>query len=162
MTLADREVLITRTFEAPRDLVFQAWTDPRHLPNWFAPPGCAIEFRSLDVRAGGSFHSCIRTPDGSECWCLGSYREVLAPKVLVFTMGVADSEGNLIDPLAAGMDPEWPRETLVTVLFEEADGITTVTLHHTVSEALAKRTGAHPSSLLMFDRLADLLIQPKV
>jgi uncharacterized protein YndB with AHSA1/START domain len=152
--VADREVLITHVFDAPRDLVFRAWTDPEHLKRWFAPTGCTVHFARLDIRPGGAFHSCIRGPQG-DCWCRGIYREVVAPERIVFTMAVADKDGNRIDPPAAGMDPDWPRETVVTVTFAERAGRTTLTLHQTVSEALAKRTGAHPSWISMLDRLAE-------
>jgi uncharacterized protein YndB with AHSA1/START domain len=74
--LAGQEVLITRTFDAPRELVFQAWSDPELLVRWFAPRGCTIQFRKLDLRQGGTFHSCICTPQGNECWCIGTYREI--------------------------------------------------------------------------------------
>lgn len=148
---------ITRTFDAPRSLVFRAWTDPDRLARWFAPTGCTIAFRALDPRPGGRFHSCIRTPDGHECWCVGEYREVAPPDRLVFTMAVADAAGDRADPAAVGMDPDWPAETVVTVTFVEAGGQTKLTLHQTVSEALAKRTGAHPSWLQMLDRLAAAL-----
>ena len=151
------EVLITRTFDAPRELVFRAWTDPALLAAWYAPHGCSIAFRQLDVRAGGAFHSVIRTPDGKDCWCRGIYAELVEPERIVYTMAVADADGNLITPVEAGMDPEWPRETTVTVTFAEQDGRTTLTLHQTVSETIAKRTGAYPSWLQMLDRLEEQL-----
>jgi uncharacterized protein YndB with AHSA1/START domain len=159
MATPDREVFITRDFEAPRELVFAAWTDPVHLARWFAPHGCEISFREIEVREGGVFHSCIRPPGGHDCWCRGVYREVAAPERLVFTMAVADEQGNLIEPTEAGMDPDWPRETVVTVTLAEQDGKTRLTLRQTVSEALAKRTGAHPSWLQMLDRLEGELAQ---
>jgi uncharacterized protein YndB with AHSA1/START domain len=151
----DRLVTITRVFDAPRERVFRAWTDPQTLVRWFAPHGCAVRFRAIDVRPGGEFHSCIRTPDGTECWCRGVYREVVAPSRLVFTMAVANERGDPVDPVDVGMDPEWPRETLVTVTLEDAAGKTRLTLHQTVRESLARRTGAHPSWLQMLDRMAE-------
>jgi uncharacterized protein YndB with AHSA1/START domain len=151
------EVFIERVFAAPRELVFRAWTDPKQLAAWFAPNGCTIEYRQLDVRTGGSFHSCIHTPDGKECWCIGVYREVVPPERIVMTMEIAGAEGNAIDAKAAGMDPEWPSETVVTITFAESPAGTKLTLHQSVSESLAKRTGAHPSWLQMLDRLAARL-----
>jgi uncharacterized protein YndB with AHSA1/START domain len=151
-------VRITRDFDAPRDAVFRAWTDPAQLARWFAPHGCSIRFRTIEPRPGGTFHSCIRTPDGHDCWCRGDYREVLAPERIVFTMAVANERGDLVEPVAAGMDPAWPRETTVTVTFAELGaGRTRLTLTQTVDEALAKRTGAYPSWLQMFDRMAEQL-----
>jgi len=154
---SDREVSITRVFDAPRELVFQAWTDPAMLARWFAPHGCSIEFAQAEPRPGGRFHSCIRTPDGQECWCKGDYLEVTPPERLIFTMIVSNAQGESLSPLEAGMDADWPQETRLTVTFVEQDGRTTLTLQQTVSEALAKRTGAHPSWLQMLDRLAESL-----
>ena len=155
--LEEQLVVIKRVFDAPRELVFKAWTDPQHLVRWFAPPGCTIHFRQLDIRQGGEFHSCVGTPDGHACWCKGTYQEIVAPERIVFSMSVADEQGNLVSPVDAGMDPEWPRETIVTVTFAEHDGKTELTLHQTVSESLAKRTGAHPSWIQMLDRLEEIL-----
>ena len=148
------QVLISRVFDAPRDLVFRAWTDPAQLKRWYAPNGCSIRYEKLDVRPGGTFHSCIKTPDGHECWCVGEYREVVPPERLVLTMVIADAAGNVVGPTDVGMDPEWPQETVLTVTFDDLGGRTRLTLHQTVSEVVAKRTGAHPSWLSMLDRLA--------
>jgi uncharacterized protein YndB with AHSA1/START domain len=149
------QVLITRNFDAPRDLVFQAWTDPAHLTRWHAPHGCSIEFRSFECSEGGRFHSCIHTPDGYQCWCVGEYLEVDRPQRLVYRMISADANGQPVEPRDLGMDPDWPQESVVTLTFEEEAGKTKLTLHQTVSESLAKRTGAYPSWLQMFDRLAE-------
>jgi uncharacterized protein YndB with AHSA1/START domain len=151
------QVLITRVFAAPRALVFKAWTEQAQLMRWFAPNGCSIEYRRFEFKPGGRYHSCIHTPDGHQCWCVGEYREIMAPERVVFTMAIGDAEGNRRDPISAGMDPAWPEETVVTITLQEQDGKTTLTLQQTVNEALAKRTGAHPSWLQMFDRLAEEL-----
>jgi len=108
-------VVITRVYDAPRELVFQAWTSPQHLARWYAPQGCTIEFRSLDFRVGGTFHSCIHIPDGKRCWCAGVYREIFAPERIVFSMSIADEAGRALTAVEAGMDPEWPQEAIVTV-----------------------------------------------
>lgn len=151
------QVHITRVFSAPRELVFQAWIDPVHLAQWYAPHGCTVRIPSLDARPGGTFLFCISNPKG-ECWCKGVYRQVSPPERLVLTLEVADPEGRSRTPSEAGMDPEWPQETLVTLTFEKLEpGQTKMTLEQTVLESLAKRTGAYPSWLQMFDRLEELL-----
>ena len=151
---ADREVLINRLFTAPRELVYRAWTEREHLLRWYAPDGCRIEFRSLDLRVGGKFHSCIHTPDGKQCWCIGEYLEVDPPQRLVFTMRTADEQGNAVTSADAGKESDWPEVTTVTVTLEDVAGDTRLTLQQTVSETLAKRTGAYPSWLNMLDHLA--------
>jgi uncharacterized protein YndB with AHSA1/START domain len=153
---ADDTVAISRVFDAPRDLVFEAWTKPEYLLRWFAPHGCTFHIERIDVRPGGGFHSCIR--DGSfECWCVGVYREIVRPERLVYTLAIADREGNKVAPATVGHDPRWPLETLLTVTFEEQGGKTKLTLLQDVAESLAKQTGAYPSWHEMLDRLDELL-----
>lgn len=155
-----RQVLITQAFSAPRELVYKAWTDKNLLEKWYAPTGCTITFSHLDVRMGGTFHSCVHIAEADyDCWCIGTYLEIVPNEKLVFTMINADEQGNRIDPATIGMDADWPGETTVTVTFTETDGKTVVTLHQTVSETLAKKTGAHPSWLLMLEKLNHLMTQ---
>ena len=158
MENTEKEVFISRIFDAPRELVFKAWTDPEQLARWYAPNGCTIHFSSIDVVKGGRFHSCVRSPKFHDCWCVGVYKEIIVPEKIVFTMAVSDEKGNLLNATDAGMDPDWPEETTVTVSFEEIGSKTRLTLHQTVGEALAKRTGAHPSWIEMMDRLAAGLV----
>lgn len=158
----ERMVVITRSFDAPRELVFRAWTDPEQLTRWYAPTGCTIRFVAIDPRPGGAFHSCLRTPDGYECWCKGIYLEIVEPERIVYTLAVTDEHGASVEPSAVGMDPAWPRETVVTVTFSELGGGTKLTLHQTAPESLARRTGAHPSWIEMMDRLAENLAAPEI
>jgi uncharacterized protein YndB with AHSA1/START domain len=150
-------VLIERIFAAPRELVFEAWTNPEYLLAWFAPRGCTIHFSRIDVRSGGGFHSCIRNPQFGECWCVGIYHEVVRPERIVHTLAIADSQGRKVAPAQAGHHPDWPAETLVTVTFEDHRGGTKLTLRQNVLASLAQQTGALPSWLEMFDRLKELL-----
>ena len=155
---ADRAVVISRVFDAPRDLVFEAWTKPEYLLRWFAPHGCTFHIERIDVRPGGGFHSCIR--DASfECWCVGAYLEIVRPERLVYTLAIADRDGNKVAPASVGHDSRWPPETLLTVTFEDLAGKTKLTLRQDVSESLAKETGAYPSWLEMLERLDQLLLE---
>ncbi len=157
---ADRNILITRSFAAPRALVFQAWSTAAHLEQWYAPTGCTLAACTIDFRPGGSLRLCIRTLDGYECWCRGTYGEIVAPERLVFTLENTDASGTPLAQGAKGMDPEWPTITTVTVTFADLGGTTRMTLHQTASEQVAKRTGAYPSWLSMLDRLDGLLPKP--
>jgi len=150
-------VLIERSFVFPREIVFDAWTDPDLLASWFAPRGCTIHFERIDVREGGGFHSCVRNPGFSDCWTVAEFVEVVRPERIAFKWRIADSGGNAVSPRSQGQDPDWPVETLVTVTFAEENGRTLVTLSQNVSEALAKRTGAHPSWIQMLERLDELV-----
>lgn len=159
---AAAEVLIVRDFAAPRALVFAAWSSAAHLQRWYAPSGCTLAHCAVDFRPGGALRFCIRPPasaaGGHDCWVSGTFREIVRPARLVYTMVNTDAEGRVLPPAALGMDPEWPGETTVTVTFAElADARTRLTLHQDVSETVAKRTGAHPSWLSMLDRLAGVI-----
>jgi uncharacterized protein YndB with AHSA1/START domain len=151
------EVHIVHTINAPREKVFAAWTDQQSLERWYAPVGCTIAFRNYTPAAGGKYLSCIKSPDGHECWCTGSYEVFSPPEKLVMTMSICSADGAIVPPTAVGMDPDWPITTRLTVTFEDLGGSTRMTLHQTVDEALAKKTGAHPSWLQMFDRLAGIV-----
>lgn len=153
------ELKISRTLNAPIDMVFNAWTDPAQLVKWHAPNGCTIHYEKLNIRVGGEFHSCVHVPDFKDCWCKGTYLEIEKNKRIVYTMCNCDENGNEIDPVDIGMDKDWPVHTQVTVEFTEVNGKTNITLYQTVSEALAKKTGAYPSWLQMLDILELNLTQ---
>ncbi|MEO6523096.1 MAG: SRPBCC domain-containing protein [Mucilaginibacter sp.] len=155
----DNDILITHIFDAPVSLVFKAWTNPEQLVQWYAPNGCSINFIEIDISEGGNYYSCITTSTGYKCWCKGTYLEIVSNSKIVQTMNMADEHGNLVEPAVIGMDPEWPKETLLTITFEEQDNKTKLTLHQTASEVVAKRTGAYQSWGQMLDNLAVLTAQ---
>ncbi|WP_423146182.1 SRPBCC family protein [Rubrolithibacter danxiaensis] len=156
-TNRDKEVYLTHVFNASREMVFNAWTDLEQLLKWFAPGDCRIEYQEIDVRTGGTYHSCIHDPVHGECWCKGTYLEVTYPERLVFTMEMTDREGNDVSSPDAGKDEQWPARTLVTINFTEIDRKTHLSLHQTVSEKLADRTGARPSWINMLEKLDSML-----
>jgi uncharacterized protein YndB with AHSA1/START domain len=157
----NNEVFIEEIINASIDRVFQAWTDPEKLMKWYAPDGCTIRFIELNIKTGGKFHSCISNPQYGDCWCIGEYKEVVPFSKLVFTMVNADEGGNPINPANIGMDPDWPGETLVTITLTEENGKTRLQLRQTVSQELAKKTGAYPSWLQMLNNMQTLLNQDK-
>jgi uncharacterized protein YndB with AHSA1/START domain len=94
--LPERAIVITREFDAPRELVFKAWTDPKHIAQWWRPKGFTNPVCELDVRVGGAWHIVMRAPNGTAYPCGGVYREVVEPERLVFTNIATDKEGKLI------------------------------------------------------------------
>ncbi len=157
--VSNNEVFIEQTFNASPEKVFSAWTDPEKLVKWYAPDGCTVHFKKIRIEAGGQFHSCISNPQFGDCWCIGEYKEVVPNSKIVFTMINADENGNPISPAETGMDPDWPGQTLVTVTFVEENGKTKLQLRQTVSQELAKKTGAYPSWLQMLNNMRTLFIQ---
>jgi uncharacterized protein YndB with AHSA1/START domain len=119
-----RDLVITRVYDAPRALVFDAWTRPRHFARWFGPRGSTLPFCEMDVRPGGTLRFCHCLPGGDDIWVKGTYRDVVAPERLVFTVTFTDPAGNQIER------PGFPRETRIAVTFAEQQGRTTVTVRH--------------------------------
>jgi len=120
------EFVISREFNAPRELVWKAWTDRDHLMEWFGPKGFKMEVATLDLRPGGIFHYCLVTPDGNKMWGKFVYREIVAPEKIVLINSFSDENGNLT---RHPMSPTWPQEMLSTTTFTEENGRTTITLH---------------------------------
>jgi uncharacterized protein YndB with AHSA1/START domain len=150
------DLVITRIFDAPRTLVWKAWTEPGHLMRWWAPKGCTTPFCKLDLRIGGKFHYCMRMPEGRDICGIGVYREIVAPSLLVYTDSFADAQGNPVPPAHYGMSASHPAETLVTLTLEEHEGKTRLTLRHAIPESVEERKGAEQGWSEMLDRLAEV------
>jgi uncharacterized protein YndB with AHSA1/START domain len=142
---SDRELVIKRVFDAPRELVFKAWTDPEHLKQWSAPQGFTIPVAEGDLRPGGKWRSMMRKPDGTELWLGGVYREIVEPERLVFTHAWDDKNGKP------------GHETVVTVTLVERDGKTEMTFRQGLFESVESRDGHQGGWTECFDRLEELL-----
>ncbi|HWZ02273.1 MAG TPA: SRPBCC domain-containing protein [Mucilaginibacter sp.] len=157
MKSRDKELLISHLFDAPVGVVFDAWTDPEKLRLWYAPDGCTLAYKSIEVKQGGQFHYYIHHPLYGGSWVIGTYLEILQPEKLVFTMRFTNENGDLTDGLAAGMSAQWPGEILITATFESIGNQTKATIHETVSEEKARKTGAYQGWIMMFNKLNRLL-----
>ena len=124
--MAERnEFVITREFNAPRNLMFKVWTEAEHLKNWWGPTGLKVDVNKMELRPGGVFHYSMKTPDGQEMWGKFVYREIIAPEKIVFVVSFSDAkEGITRHP----MSQTWPREVLSTLIFTEKNGKTTLTM----------------------------------
>ncbi|MEO6060883.1 MAG: SRPBCC domain-containing protein [Thermoflexales bacterium] len=124
-TISEPVLTLTRAFNAPRAVVFKAWTEPERLAKWWGPKGFDFVVASMDLRPGGVFHYCMRAPAGLEMWGKLVYREVVAPERLVFVNSFSDKDGGLTrHPLSA----TWPLEIHSTLTLTEQDGKTLLTL----------------------------------
>jgi uncharacterized protein YndB with AHSA1/START domain len=144
------EIEVTRTYDAPRELVFDAWTKGEHLKNWFAPTGFTVPEVESDPREGGIYRLAMRSPDGQDFWSQGTYREVLPPERLVLTQGVL------------GPDDKPLFETVTTVTLTDEGGKTTVTVHERVEKifdqaAAGPLSGMEVGLHMALDKLADYL-----
>jgi uncharacterized protein YndB with AHSA1/START domain len=145
-TPSDREIAATRVFDAPRRLVFEAYTNPKHIPHWMlGPEGWTMPVCEVDLRPGGGWHFVWRRGDGDEMAMRGSYKEVVPPEKVVST----ESWGG-----------DWP-ETINTLILTEENGRTTMTstVLYPSKEArdAALKTGMKDGMTQSFDRLAEYL-----
>ena len=131
------QVLITRDFDAPRSLVFKAWTDCERLISWWGPKGFTTPLCDIDLRSKGAFHYCMRSAEGKDYCGKGVYREIVEPERIIYTDFFVDEKGNPVPPSHYGISPDWPQETLVTVTFAEHDGKTRLTLQHSLGSVPA-------------------------
>jgi uncharacterized protein YndB with AHSA1/START domain len=117
--------VVSRVFDAPRERVWQVWTEAQHLKKWWGPKGFSVTRLELDLRPGGRMHYCLRMPDGKEMWGRFVYREIARPERLVWINSFSDKDGGLsVHP----MNPNWPREMLTTVRFKDLGARTEVTI----------------------------------
>ncbi len=146
---AKQEFLITRVFDAPRKLVFQAWTEPTHLAQWWGPRNFTNPVCELDLRPGGAIRVVMRAPNGVNYPMGGHFREIVAPERLVLTTGALDEKGKLLF------------EFLHTLSFVEQKGKTTLTVHSRVISKTAdadKYIGGFEAGMTQsLERLASLL-----
>jgi uncharacterized protein YndB with AHSA1/START domain len=144
------EIEITRTYDAPRQLIFDAWTKGEHLKNWYAPTGFTVPEVESDPTEGGSYRLAMRSPDGQIFWTQGTYREVVPPERIVLAQGVLGPNDK---PLF---------ETLTTVTLTEERGKTTVTVNERVEKifdpaAAGPLSGMEPGLHMVLDNLAEYL-----
>jgi uncharacterized protein YndB with AHSA1/START domain len=142
----ERVLVITRVFDAPRELVFKAWTEPEHMVRWFGPRGFTSAIVHSDLRPGGTYRIHMRGPEGEDHWTQGIFHEVAAPERLVMAGSWADAEGNPTSP-----------ETVLRLTFENQEGKTRLTLHQTGFESVTARDAHRGGWSSSFERLAEYL-----
>jgi uncharacterized protein YndB with AHSA1/START domain len=126
-----RDFVITRTIDAPRELVFEAWTDPTHMAKWWGPHQFTNPVCELDVRPGGTWRIVMRGPDGAPHPAKGVYREIIKPERLVMTIDHSDLSDEWHDLVNPGRDRTKGKpniEALATVTFEEHGNQTILTI----------------------------------
>lgn len=153
----EQELVIERIFDAPRELVFKAWTEPEQAKRWWGPKGFTTPVCEIDLRPGGVYFNCMRSPEGQDYWSKGVYREIVEPERIVCTDSFADEQGNIVSPRKYGMSPDWPEEALITVTFEEHGGNTKFTLHHAPIKPGPERDMCRQGWNEMLDKLEDYL-----
>jgi uncharacterized protein YndB with AHSA1/START domain len=150
--LVEREITITRVFDAPRALVFEAWIDAKHLAQWWGPKGFTNPVCEFDARVGGKLRMHMRAPDGTVYPMKGEIRELVAPERLVFTNIAVDEAGRHL------------LEGLTTVTFADEGGKTKLTVHTkavaVVEHAAAYLQGMDAGWTQSIDKLQVFLQRP--
>jgi uncharacterized protein YndB with AHSA1/START domain len=134
-----RSLIITRSFDAPRELVFSAWTDPERVMEWWGPKDFTGVASELDLRTGGVWRACMRSPEGVDHWSRGTFHVIDAPARLVmsFAWDVPDAI-----------------ETLITLTFDSDGDSTIMTFHQGIFETPVSRDGHREGWEETFDKLA--------
>ncbi len=154
---AGQGAVVARVFDAPREMVFKAWTEPERLKRWWGPKGFTTPFCAVDLREGGVFLYCMRSPEGRDSWGRGVFREIVVPEQLVLAMSFADAEGNVVPATYYRLSPDWPLESLMTVTFEELAGATRVAVRHEGVPPGPDGDGARQGWAEILDGLAEYL-----
>jgi uncharacterized protein YndB with AHSA1/START domain len=142
-TSADHILVIKRVFDAPRSLVFKMWTERDHVVQWMGPRGFVVTHADADLRPGGAWRSCIRSPAGEDLWVGGVYREIVANERLVFTHAWDD----------AACNPG--HETIVTITLTDHGKQTQLTFEQKFFDSVQQRNGHQGGWNECFDILAE-------
>jgi uncharacterized protein YndB with AHSA1/START domain len=142
----DRLLVITRIFDAPRELVWKAWTEPERMVEWHGPRGFTSTIERSDFRPGGFYRIHMRGPKNDDHWMQGTFREITEPKRLVMTGCWTDAEGK----------PKGP-DTVLAITFEDHNGKTKLTLRQSGFESVAARDDHRGGWTSALDCLAEYL-----
>ena len=132
----NKDFMMSRVLDAPRDLLWTCFTDPERMKHWWGPKGVKVTASKMDLRVGGTYHYGMRAPDGNVMWGKFAYREVAPPERLVFINSFSDEKGGIT---RHPMNPSWPIELRTTFTFEQQpDGMTKFTMRWSTYNATAE------------------------
>ena len=154
------DLVIKRIIDAPITLVWKAWTEPEHVKRWWGPKSYTSPSAKIDLRVGGKYIFCMRAPQeqgGQDSYTAGVYQRIVPLELLEFSKWLADSDGNPIDPVTAGLPPDFPKEMRTVITFMAKGEMTQLTI---------TESGWTPSPMFVYalagthqsiDKLADSL-----
>ena len=151
-------MVVTRIFDAPRELVWKAWTDPKYVMQWWGPKGFTSPVCKMDFRVGGKFLYCMRTPDGQEGWNAGEYHEIVPHEKIVSSMYFSDSKGNKVEPAQLGIEHEAIDGAYDVTIFEDlGNGQTKLTFIGNETMQNAMKSGQLEDTKKILDKLAAVV-----
>ncbi len=125
-----KELVITRVFNAPRDEVWKAWTEPKRVKKWWGPKDYTAPSVKMDFHEGGKYLVAMRGPDGKDNWSTGTYKEIVPLEKIVSTDSFSDEKGNVVPASYYGLTGDFALESTVRITFEDAAGGTKMTLRY--------------------------------
>ena len=156
-----RDLVITRLFDAPVEQVWKAWTDPEYVTRWWGPTGFTSPSCKIDFREGGKFLFHMRAPKefqgGQDFYTAGVYKKIVPLKLIEFSQGLADKDGNRIDPAAMGMPPDFPKEIPSALAFKRVGDKTELTATEYGWTVGQMRDMSEAGMNQCLDKLADVL-----
>lgn len=159
------DLVITRTYDASRERVWEMWTHAEEMQKWWGPKDFPHPSCKLDVRIGGTSHICMKTPDGQEIWSGGEYKEIVPNERLIMSDYFTDKDGNKVSPTVYGMPHDFPLEMTITVTLEDTKD--PASEFSPIKTKMTLRQGPHPAGEIFsmaragwsesFEKLAELL-----
>lgn len=128
--MAGEELIITRFFDAKRELLWKAFTDPELFKQWWGPKEFTTPLVKMDLKVGGEHFNCMQAPDGEFFCSKGIYQEINPPELLIVTDSFTDEEGNVVPATYYGLGEGFPMEMLLKIKLEEQGGKTKLTIRH--------------------------------
>jgi uncharacterized protein YndB with AHSA1/START domain len=151
-------MVVTRIFDAPRELVWKAWTDPKYVMQWWGPKGFTSPVCQMDFRVGGKYLICTTTPDGQEFWHGGEYHEIVPHEKITSSMYFSDSKGNKVEPAQLGIEHEAIEGAHDVILFEDlGNGQTKLTFIGNEPMESAKNSGQLEGMNQVLDKVAEVV-----
>jgi len=149
---------VTRIFDAPRELVWKAWTEPKYVAQWWGPKGFSAPVCQMDFRVGGKSLYCMKAPDGQEFWNAVEYHEIVPPEKIVSSMYFSDAKGNKVEPEEMGIEHEAIEGAYDVALFEDlGDGRTKLTFIGNEPMESAKNSGQMEGWVQILDKIAEVV-----
>lgn len=117
-----RDLVITHVFDAPVERVWQAWSDPDDIKQWWGPDGFSAPIARIDFREGGTSFLCMSAPDYGDNYSTWDYTEIVPNERISYIHNLVDKDGHKVDPVAMGMPPDFPQDQLQTITFKDLGG----------------------------------------
>ena len=154
-------VAVTHTFDAPLERVWMYWTTPEYVRRWWGPKGFTAPVIKIELKVGGKYLYCMRSPTGEDYWSTGIYRQIEPLSKISATDSFSDKDGNIVPATQYGMSPHYPLETHITVTFNDEGEKTRLTINHLGIPAGRESVNVRQGWIESLEKLEESLRQPQ-